>query len=510
MYSLGIEIPRAPSTKMRPMTNKSVKGKTLSDFPEILALWDVEKNGLTIPLRNRTAPPRDVLAADVPAGCTKKVHWKCPHGPDHQWYYWIGHMTRGGENATFKTNKCPFCSNSRASVTNSVGSLYPDAAKEWHPTKNGVLTPQDVVASSTARRWWICENGHETSKSPYHRCIRELSCKKCKGRISGRKVSEFPEYAALWSLERNEVSPEECSAGRNQKYWWKCPEGDDHYWFAAPVDVIGQNQGCAICSGKQVVPSTSLAVCSPELAKHWHSTKNGNLTPYHVTNNSSKHDIWWKCEKGHEWRSTVYKRTREGGKKDCPDCHLEKTCIANTAPELLATWDWDENDLTPDQVSNASNQDIAWKCNDCDYKWVTKPAWRRVTTTPGNWRFTGCPSCSKFGFDTESMSWIYLISVLNSDKDILFYKLGITNRDPVFERIPEIIKSMRKIPRYSECVVSINEILPYENGKDAKQLEHNLKQIEELRFNPSEKFFGSSELFISNPLEYARVRGWIC
>ena len=488
--------------------NESVKGKSLSDFPEILALWDVHKNGPSISLRNRSSPPRDVLAADVPAGSTQKVHWKCPHGPDHEWHYWIGHMTRGGKNATFKKNNCPFCSNSRASVTNSIASLYPHVVKEWHPTKNGTLTPADVVASSHTKRWWICENGHVTSKSPHNRCINDLSCKKCKGPISGRTVSEFPEYAILWSTERNEITPEDCPAGRNEKYWWKCPEADDHYWEAAPIDVIGQGQGCAVCAGKQVAPSTSLAVCFPEIAKEWHPSKNDNVSPSDV-NKGSGAQIWWMCDRGHEWVNTPYNRTRDGAREDCPECHIEDTSIANTAPELLATWDWEENEITPDKVSNASHQEIAWICSDCDHKWVTKPAWRRVTTTPGNWRFTGCPSCSKFGFDSDLMSWIYLISVLNSDKDVLFYKLGITNRDPVFERIPEIIKSLRKIPRYSDSIVSINEIIPFENGSEAKQIELNLKKIDEIRYHPDVKFFGSSELFITNPLEVARERGWI-
>ena len=418
-------------------------------------------------------------------------------------------MTRGGEKVTFKTNNCPFCSNSRASVTNSVDSLYPDASKEWHPTKNGELTPHDVVASSHTRRWWICENGNETSKSPHNRCIRELSCKKCKGRISGRTVSEFLGYSELWSLERNEISPEECPAGRNEKYWWKCPEGDDHYWYASPIDIIGQNQGCAVCSGKQVAPSTSFGVCFPDMAKEWHTTKNGDLTPFDVTNGSSSHEIWWECENGHEWSSTVDKRTKEGGKKECHACHIEKVCIANTAPELVESWDWDENDLTPDLVSNASGIEIAWKCPDCQHKWKCKPAWRRVTISPGNWRHTGCPNCAPSGFKTTEKSWLYLFSVLNEDKDVLFYKLGITNQDPILARMPQIIKSMRKIPRYSKCVVVINEIIEYEKGKDALEIETRLKNIDELRYHTPEKFQGSTELFISNPILYAKENGII-
>jgi len=51
----------------------------------------------------------------------------------------------------------------------------------------------------------------------------------------------------------------------------------------------------------------SLAEVNPELAKQWHPTKNGILSPYDVKPNSSM-KIWWKCQKGddHEWKVMAY------------------------------------------------------------------------------------------------------------------------------------------------------------------------------------------------------------
>jgi hypothetical protein len=45
-----------------------------------------------------------------------------------------------------------------------------------------------------------------------------------------------------------------------------------------------------------------LAEKYPNLANEWHPTKNGELSPYDVTNGSNK-KVWWKCAKGndHEW-----------------------------------------------------------------------------------------------------------------------------------------------------------------------------------------------------------------
>ena len=42
----------------------------------------------------------------------------------------------------------------------SLHVLRPDLAKEWHPTKNGSLSPKDVTPESQMEVWWLCENGH--------------------------------------------------------------------------------------------------------------------------------------------------------------------------------------------------------------------------------------------------------------------------------------------------------------------------------------------------------------
>ena len=34
---------------------------------------------------------------------------------------------------------------------------FPNIAKEWHPTKNGKLTPLDVSQGQAIKVWWRCE-----------------------------------------------------------------------------------------------------------------------------------------------------------------------------------------------------------------------------------------------------------------------------------------------------------------------------------------------------------------
>ena len=37
---------------------------------------------------------------------------------------------------------------------NSLATVEPDIAAEWHPTKNGDLTPDDVVFGTYRKVWW--------------------------------------------------------------------------------------------------------------------------------------------------------------------------------------------------------------------------------------------------------------------------------------------------------------------------------------------------------------------
>ena len=61
---------------------------------------------------------------------------------------------------------------------NSLAKLYPALASEWHPTKNGNLTPEMFTPGSNERVWWLCEKGHEWKTKICHRCSGS-GCPEC-------------------------------------------------------------------------------------------------------------------------------------------------------------------------------------------------------------------------------------------------------------------------------------------------------------------------------------------
>ena len=117
----------------------SIGGLMLSDFADIAAQWH--------PTRNGTLTPDQIVA-----GSHRKVWWKCSEGPDHEWATQLSSRTDSGTG-------CPYCSGKKLSVTNSLASLLPDLAAQWHPTRNGALTPDQIVAGSHRKVWWKCLEG---------------------------------------------------------------------------------------------------------------------------------------------------------------------------------------------------------------------------------------------------------------------------------------------------------------------------------------------------------------
>ncbi len=65
----------------------------------------------------------------------------------------------------------------------SLNEVYPELAKEWHPSKNGELTPQMISRGSHKTVWWQCEKGHEWDASISSRSIGR-GCPYCSGRYS--------------------------------------------------------------------------------------------------------------------------------------------------------------------------------------------------------------------------------------------------------------------------------------------------------------------------------------
>src|SRR5580658_4450505 len=82
-------------------------------------------------------------------GSTHALWWQCPVAPSHEWQA-TPHDRIDGRGA------CPFCLGMRVSEKASLAATAAAPAAEWHPIKNGRLTPRDVLPTTTRVVWWQC------------------------------------------------------------------------------------------------------------------------------------------------------------------------------------------------------------------------------------------------------------------------------------------------------------------------------------------------------------------
>ncbi|MFC1745908.1 zinc-ribbon domain-containing protein, partial [Candidatus Riflebacteria bacterium] len=180
-------------------------------YPALAQQWHPEKNS-------------DLTPEQVTPGSDKKVWWLCEKG--HEWQYIVGYRTKGN-------SPCPICT--------SLAELHPDLAAQWHPDKNGDLTPKQFTPGSGKKVWWQCEEGHEWEKSIEERTKKKNSpCPIC---IS--LAINNPELAAQWHPEKNgDLTPEQVTPGSDKKVWWLCEKS--HEWMST-VSHRTLGRGCPQC-----------------------------------------------------------------------------------------------------------------------------------------------------------------------------------------------------------------------------------------------------------------------
>ena len=274
--------------------------------PYLVEEWDEERNGKS--------------ASEVMAKTGRPDYWwVCKNDESHQWKASLSNRVNIGSG-------CPYCSNKIASASNNLLVLYPEIAKQWHPTKNGRKNPEDYPAGSHKRAWWKCSEGpdHEWSGVIGERATQgRKSCPFCLGRrpsVTNSLETLHPTLAGEWHPTRNgDLMPSNVTSGTHRKVWWKCPEGIDHEWRTTVDARARGGTKCPFCSGNKVSITNCLATTRPKLAREWHPTKNGKMTPYNIMRGSDK-KAWWQCSinPNHEWKTRIANRGAHGG--GCPIC----------------------------------------------------------------------------------------------------------------------------------------------------------------------------------------------
>ncbi len=178
-------LPTPPSGRpRRPRADQagSVRGRRLTDYPDLLAEWAWDVNG-------------DLDPATLAAGSAVRVAWRCLLEPAHVWETRVSSRTYGA-------SACPFHMGIRVHPAESLAAYYPWLAREWHPSRNA-LRPDQVSRASAREVVWRCELGHEWSAAVYQRTLSGSGCPECyqleaaeRSQAGKRRAREARERAA--------------------------------------------------------------------------------------------------------------------------------------------------------------------------------------------------------------------------------------------------------------------------------------------------------------------------
>lgn len=304
------------------------------DFPLLLKEFDIEKNSPT-------------TLSDFSRSSAKKVWWVCQEC-SNEWYANIANRTgpikagcpQCGRRRTTEASRTRgrLSYNKKPAPGGDLATKAPHIASEWHPTKNGHLTPETVPAQSNKQAFWLGKDcGHEWSARVQNRVVRKSGCPVCSGLqvVAGFNdlASLFPEVALEWHPTKNSAlrGPSEITASNNKPAWWVCAEG--HEWRTQPSHRV-RGSGCPYCSGNRVIVGvTDIATMRPDILHELHPTKNDVGIENAIKLGTAK-KVWWVCSEGHEWLSSPSNRFSSGRQRGCPKC-ISKV----SKPEVeLATW----------------------------------------------------------------------------------------------------------------------------------------------------------------------------
>jgi hypothetical protein len=442
--------------------------------PDYLSEWNHERNSIK---------PRDV-------GPAVKVMawWTCTEGHDYE-------RTTLEKSAGYG---CPFCKSRKILPGfNDFKSEFPLSSKFWDEEKNG--KPASLARKSSPELFWFkCSQGHSYRAATNHFSRNSdgaSGCSICAGRTLLVGFNDLatvsPELAALWHPTRNgTTTPSDVTRGSSKAVWWLCSVDSKHEW-KSKINNRSSGRGCPICVNRLVVAGVNdLLTVAPSLAAQWHKSLN-SVDPKSVGAGSLK-KVFWVCtdDPRHVWEATIASRAKTG--VGCLVCSNRVTIsgvndLASTHPALAQELNEGRSLVSAKQLNASSIKGVWWDCSSCGAAWKATPSNRSRN-------HSGCPKCSKTGYDPTAEGYLYL---LTRDEGTI-QQFGISN-------VPE-----QRIAKHKRNGWEVLDVMGPADGYWVLETETALKMFFKkkgvlLDGALLDKFDGYTESWVSTELSFSSV-----
>ena len=276
---------------------------------------------------------------------------------------------------------------------NNLTITHPELCKEWDYEKNE-KGPENYTHGSHAKVFWIL-NYYDKTKNKNFVFEWQSSIKdRCNGEgcpylaPSPKVWVGFNDLATLrpdliseWDFEKNEKGPECYTQYSNKKVFWKKEYYDQNtnknfvFKWQSTISHRCTGANCPYLAPNPKVWKgfNDLATVRPDLISEWDFEKNENGPECYTQYSSMK--VFWKKEYYDQltnktfvfkWSDTISHRTREN--RGCPylsgqAIYVGFNDLATTHFSIAKEWNYEKNNLTPQQVSAGSNKKVWFTCD---------------------------------------------------------------------------------------------------------------------------------------------------
>ncbi len=324
--------------------------------------WDNEKNSL-----------EDIHI--ISYGTKKKVWWKCSKC-NFSWDASVYHRT-------LRNQGCPMCNgvNFVKPGINDLLTKCPDVAKEWHPTKNGDLKPNNITYKSGKKVWWLCPKGHEYEAKPHDRVGDGTGCPIC----SARRNTSFPEQALFFYIKK--MYPDALSRYKDifehgmelDIYIPSIKTGieyDGYNWHKSEEQHNRERKKFDICEANGIM----LYRIKDIKSDLWQDVANKF---FWISNSKNKNNLECVIQEVLDWLDHSTNPFTKNPLNPCfhtsilVDFEKDKTeilkylteiqeSLVDTRPDIAEQWDYVLNKpLVPEMFSKGSNDTVWWICTKC-------------------------------------------------------------------------------------------------------------------------------------------------
>ena len=142
-------------------------------------------------------------------------------------------------------------------ASNSLASLYPTVAEEWHAEKNGAITSSMVSYGSNVQYWWKCSTcRREWLAAVADRTVGGKGCPQCaRNKLSQLFKMKNEDFIERLRLANPNLEPLEEYKTSHESILIQC-KVCGHEWLAAPANIL-RGRDCPKCSHKRRVAKIS-------------------------------------------------------------------------------------------------------------------------------------------------------------------------------------------------------------------------------------------------------------